>query len=142
MLRNRLLKLFTAVHVFLYRQTGGRIGNFNWEQGGLLLLTTRGRKTGKQRTTPVGYLREKGYYLIIGSNNGLGYHPSWYLNLRQNPQVEIQIKGKRMQARAEEVTGAEQERLWARLETDAPRYANYRTQTTRKIPLVALYPEA
>jgi hypothetical protein len=71
MIMKRLWKLFVAVHVFLYRRTGGRIGNFNREQFGILLLTTIGRKTGKPHTTPLGYLREEGYYVIIGSNAGL-----------------------------------------------------------------------
>ncbi len=90
----------------------------------------------------MGYFREAGYYVIIGSNAGLDYQPGWYFNLKRDPQVEIQINATRMRVRAEEVTGAERERLWAKLRTVAPGYANYQKRTTREIPLVALYPEA
>ncbi|TAH53608.1 MAG: nitroreductase family deazaflavin-dependent oxidoreductase [Chloroflexota bacterium] len=141
MLMKQLWKMFVAVHVFLYRSTGGRIGNFNREQFGILLLTTIGKKTGKSRTSTLGYFPEDSYYVVIASNAGMDYHPSWYSNLKRNPQVEIQINNNRMRARAEAVTGAERERLWAKLKTIAPNYANYEKRTTREIPLVALYPE-
>ena len=141
MLMKRLWKLFVAVHVFLYRRTGGRIGNLNRVHFGILLLTTIGRKTGKSHTTLLGYLREEGYYVIIGSNAGLDYQPGWYFNLKCDPRVEIQINATRVRARALEVTGAERERLWAKLRTVAAGYANYRKRTTREIPLVALHPE-
>lgn len=133
-----MMKLFADFHVFLYRLTGGLLGNWDWGQGALLLLTTKGRKSGKLRTTPLGFFRAEQYNVVIASNYGADKPPSWYLNLKANPQVEVQVKRKRYTAQAEVLSGAAYDTVWPKLVAAAPRYARYQEQTSRKIPLVAL----
>jgi deazaflavin-dependent oxidoreductase (nitroreductase family) len=76
-------KFFTAIHRFIYRLSGGRVGG---EVQGLqvLLLTTTGRKSGKSHSTPLGYFKHGEGYVIIGSNSGSDHHPGWYYNLKSN----------------------------------------------------------
>lgn len=137
-----LWKLFTQLHVWLYRVTGGRIGAA-MGQGRILLLTTTGRKSGKTRTTPLGYfeLKGDGSYLVVASAGGADKHPAWFFNLQSYPEVAIQVKGKRMKARAVVVSSEERPALWAKLVEVAPPYGEYSIKTNREIPLVLLYPE-
>ncbi len=129
-----------AIAVYLYRLTGGRFGGK--VQGlNVLLLTTTGRKTGKPRTTPLGYFEQDGGYVIIGSNAGFDTHPGWFHNLRSNPRVTVEIQDKRMEARAEIAGPDKRGQLWTRLTELAPGYANYARRTRREIPLVLLRPE-
>ena len=133
----RLFKIIMAISVFLYRLTGGKVGG---KVQGLqvLLLSTIGRKTGKRRTTPLGYFEHDGGYVIIGSNAGFDTHPAWFHNLRSNPQATIQVKDKQFEVRAEIAEPEERDKLWARLMELAPSYANYAKRTSRVIPLVIL----
>src|SRR5690349_216124 len=95
-----IFKFFTSIFVSLYRMTNGRMGG---SMAGLnvLLLTTTGRKSGKSWTTPLGYFEDDGAYVITASNAGNERNPSWFLNLKSNPQVTIRIKDKEMTALAE-----------------------------------------
>src|SRR5262245_4114989 len=84
-------RIFMALGTYLYKISNGKIGG---RISGLevLLLTTTGRKTGKERTTPLGYFRDKeGSYIIIGSNAGFDTHPAWFHNLKRQPHVNIQV---------------------------------------------------
>ena len=134
-----LFRSVLRVFVSLYRLTHGRFGG---KVQGLpvLLLTTTGRKTGSKRTRPLGYLEHDGTYVVIASYAGLDTHPAWYLNLKSDPRVEIQIQDKRLMARAEPAASALREQLWAELVKRAPGYDAYRTRTTREIPVVLLRP--
>jgi deazaflavin-dependent oxidoreductase (nitroreductase family) len=134
-----LFRLILAIYVFFYRLTGGKFGG---QVQGLrvLLLTTTGRKTGKKRTTPLGYFEQAGGYVIIGSNAGFKTHPGWFHNLRSNPRATIQINDKQFEVSAEIAGPDTRGRLWARLMELAPSYANYTKKTTREIPLVTLRP--
>ena len=134
-----LFRRFLALYVFLYRLTGGKFGG---KVQGLrvLLLTTTGRKTGKKRTTPLGYFEHDGGYVIIGSNAGFDTHPAWFHNLKGNPHATVEVNDKQFEANAEIVGPDERGQLWARLIEAAPAYANYANKTSREIPLVALRP--
>ncbi len=135
-----LMKIFMAIGTQLYKISSGRIGG---RLSGLnvLLLTTKGRKSGKQRTTPLGYFRdEEGSYVIIGSNAGFKTHPAWFHNLKHKPHVTIQVKGKRMEVNAEVAGPDKRNQLWARLVELAPFYDNYTKKTSRQIPVVILHP--
>jgi deazaflavin-dependent oxidoreductase (nitroreductase family) len=139
-----MFKLMQAVHVFLYRLTkgkfGGKMRGFN-----VLLLTTTGRKTGKQRTTPLGYFEPTrgGGYLIIGSAGGQDWNPAWSYNIRSNPKVSIQIGDQQMPANAEIIDDADRRKaLWDYLEKESPLYADYQRKTSRPIPLILLHPGA
>ncbi len=133
-----LFRSFLALHVFLYRLTGGKFGG---KVQGLrvLLLTTTGRKTGKKRTTPLGYFEHDGGYVIIGSNAGFDTHPAWFHNLKGNPHAIVEVNDRQFEASAEVVGPGERGQLWARLVEIAPAYANYANNTSREIPLVTLH---
>ncbi len=87
-----LVKTVTALARFLYRASAGRIGG-RIAGAPVLLLTTTGRKTGKQRTTPLAYLEDGDRLVVIGSFGGADVHPAWYLNLVANPDVEVRVRG-------------------------------------------------
>lgn len=129
-------KSFIQMHVNLYRWSGGRVMG---SVGGtpVLLLTTTGRKTGKPRTTPLGYVADGQDYLVVASNGGRPARPAWYLNLTQTPQVTIQVGDRVMQANAATVSGEEREALWKKVAATAPAYAPY-AQPERAVPLVRL----
>jgi deazaflavin-dependent oxidoreductase (nitroreductase family) len=132
-------RLFTAIHLFVYRLSGGRVSGV---VRGLhvLLLTTTGRKSGKLRTTPLGYFKHDESYVIIASNSGADHHPGWYYNLKSNPIAEIQIKNHRTPVRAEEATSEAHDQLWNELIRISPAYADYQKRTSREIPLMVLTP--
>lgn len=134
----RLLFLIAkTLHVPLYRLSGGRIGG---HVAGLpvLLLTTTGRRTGKPRTVPLSYFDDGGVPVLIGSRGGSSRHPSWYLNLEANPEVEAQFAREHRRLRARRASPEEAARLWPLILEPAPGYARYRARTSREIPLVLL----
>jgi deazaflavin-dependent oxidoreductase (nitroreductase family) len=135
---NRFFKALAKVHVALYRLTGGRIGSRFKGRVPILLLTTTGRKTGKRRTAPLLYVRDGDSYAVVASAGGARQHPGWYLNLTSNPDVEVQVKGARLPARAETAGDADRARLWPRFTAVWPQYDDYQAKTSRRIPVVIL----
>jgi F420H(2)-dependent quinone reductase len=128
-----------GIFLSLYRLTGGKFGGR--VQGlQVLLLTTIGRKTGEERTTPLGYFMEDGNYIITGSNAGRDTYPAWFHNLRANPLVKIEIKDRQIEAEAEVAPPEKRRSLWSQLLSLSPAYANYAKKTSREIPLVILRP--
>jgi deazaflavin-dependent oxidoreductase (nitroreductase family) len=110
-----------------------------WKEGATtLLLTTTGRKTGAQHTTPLIYARDGDRYVVVASRGGAPKHPAWYLNLRENPEVEVQVKDEVFGARARTAEGEERERLWAKANEVWPHYDAYARRTAREIPVVVL----
>ena len=108
------LRFFLAIYVFLYRLTAGKFGN---KVQGLpvLLLTATGRKTGKKRTTPLGYFKDDSGYVITGSNAGFDTHPAWFHNLRRDPRATIEVNDQRFEVCAEIAEPDKRGQLWARL---------------------------
>jgi F420H(2)-dependent quinone reductase len=133
------MQIGMAIHIFLYRLTGGKFGG---KMGGneVLLLNAVGRKSGKQRTNPVMFIRDGGAYVITASAGGAPSNPDWYYNLRAHPQTTIQVMEQRINVTASEADPSERERLWAKLISQSPQFKGYETKTTRKIPMVILYP--
>ena len=136
-----LLKIPSRAHVFLYRRTKGLIGG---GAAGLpvLLLTTSGRKSGKRRTVPLGYLVDGSDYVLTGSNAGQHRDPAWSSNLRANPQATIEVKGALIPVVAEGAGPQDRSRLWAELIDRAPIYDGYQHLTVREIPMVVLRPQS
>ena len=132
-------KVFAGVHVFLYRQSGGRIGG-RFRGGPVLLLTVTGRKTGRARTTPMLYIEDGDDHVVAATNGGMDWAPSWWLNLRANPVARIQVGGERRTVRAEQADPAERARLWLLMNQMWPGYDRYQRRTSRLIPLVKLHP--
>jgi len=131
--------LIFKVMVFLYNVSGGRIGG---KIGKLpvLLLTATGRKTGKQRTLPLGYIMDDSDYVITASAGGADKNPGWFFNIRSNPQATIQVKDAHIKVKAEVAGQEKKSELWARLVEVAPNFAGYEKRTSREIPMVILHP--
>ncbi|MEW9553559.1 nitroreductase family deazaflavin-dependent oxidoreductase [Nonomuraea sp. NPDC050783] len=124
-----------------FRANEGRVGGM-FEGAPLLLVTTTGAKSGRPATTPVMYLADGERYVIIASNAGADNHPAWYHNLRANPAATIEVGTDTFQVKAVIIEGEERDRLYARMVEQAPGFADYEKKTSRRIPVVALLPEA
>jgi deazaflavin-dependent oxidoreductase (nitroreductase family) len=127
------------VHCVLYRISKGRIGG-RLVNSPVLLLTTTGRRTGKQRTIPLLYLSDGPNVVLVASNGGAVKHPSWWVNLRATGEAWIQIKGARRRVKSEQASPAEKTRLWPQLTAMYPGYQRYQQITDRDIPVVILHP--
>jgi len=132
-----LVKLFINLHTYLYQFTGGRFGSV-MGQNKILLLTTRGRKSGREFTTPLVYLDHEDGYLLIASNGGNTNHPDWYYNLKNNPLVKVQIKDRIQTVRAAILDETSRAPIWQRIVAQAPQYGEYESRTERLIPVVWL----
>ena len=106
-----------------------------------LLLTTRGRRTGRILTMPLIYGEADGAYVVIASKGGAPTHPGWFHNLTAEPEVGIQVGAEKMTAVARVADGEERERLWAQMAELYPPYLKYQTRTDRLIPVVVLNPK-
>jgi deazaflavin-dependent oxidoreductase (nitroreductase family) len=130
--------LFGEEHVRRYVETDGEVG-YIWREGApILILTTTGRKSGDERSTPLIFGRSGDDYVIVASQGGRPKHPSWYLNLAANPEVQLQVKGEKFGARARTAEGEERERLWRAMNEIWRHYDEYQTKTERVIPVVVL----
>lgn len=136
-----IIRTMSAMHEFWYRLSGGLIGG-RIGKVRILLLTTTGRKSGRRRTTPLQYLEDGENLVVIASNGGNRQHPAWWLNLKADPEAEVQIKGEKKRVTAEAASGEERERLWRAAVDYYPGYASYQRSTDREIPVVVLRPEA
>lgn len=127
-------------HVRRYRETDGEVGH-SWREGStVLLLTTTGRRSGERRTHALIYGVDGESYVLVASRGGAPTHPKWYLNLDADPDVEIQVLGDVLPARARTATGAERERLWRTMTAIWPPYDSYQARTEREIPVVVVEP--
>ena len=126
-------------HIQGYLESDGKQGHL-WRGFPTLLLTTRGRKSGKLRRTALIYGQDGKNYLIVASNGGAPKHPQWYLNLVANPQVEMQVEAVKILARARTATPQEKPRLWKIVSELYPPYNEYQARAGREIPLVILEP--
>lgn len=106
----------------------------------MILIYTKGRKTGEIRRTPIVHLPDDDDLIVIASKGGAPRHPEWFLNLRANPQVWVRRKSKVFEAGAEILDGKEYERMWRRVTDWAPGFQEYQDRTKRQIPLVRLTP--
>lgn len=134
-----ILKLVMAIHIALYRLTGGKVGG---KMGStILLLDSVGRKSGQRLTAPVVYFEDNGNYVVAASYGGAPNHPGWYFNLMAQPFTTIQVMGNLFQVTVTEAQGEERERLWAKLVAGNPQFAGYKQKTERVIPLLILSPK-
>lgn len=129
--------LYGAEHVQKYRETDGKEGH-DWNGTQALILTTTGRKSGAARDSALIYGLSGDNPVIVASKGGAPAHPEWYLNLTDQPEVEVQIWGERFPAQARTATGEERTELWTEMLKHWPQYAEYQTKTGREIPVVVL----
>jgi F420H(2)-dependent quinone reductase len=137
-----VLRRAAGVHTFLYRATGGRLGqNVPGGPGKMLLLDHVGAKSGTRRTAPLLYVRDGENVAIVASKGGFPKHPAWYHNLIANPDTTVQIGRERRSVHARVATGEERERLWAEAVRVWKGYEDYAAHSKgREIPLVVLEP--
>jgi deazaflavin-dependent oxidoreductase (nitroreductase family) len=124
-------------HVRRYVESEGKNGH-HWRGVDTLLLTTRGRSTGKLRRTALIYGKDRDRYLVVASNGGSRPHPDWYQNLKADPHVFLQVADEEFEANARTATAREKPRLWRLMVSIWPDYEQYQTKTTREIPVVVL----
>ena len=128
---------FGRLHRYVYERTGGRVGG-NLAGLRMLLLTTTGRKSGKQYTTPLACFSDGDDLIVVASNNGQDHHPAWWLNLEHTPEVDVRYGREHLRVRAHLATGDERARLWPWLLEKNSAYAKYQKRTKREIPVVVL----
>ena len=135
------LKTMNTVHRFLLKASGGRVG-WGVSKMPALELTTTGRKSGQPRSVMLTSPYQEGTTIVVvASRGGDDQHPAWFLNLRDNPQVEVAMKGGPRRPMVAKVAGPEERaRLWPLVIADHKNYAGYQTKTQREIPLVLLEP--
>lgn len=120
-----------------FRANDGKVGG-PFEGAPLLLLTTRGRKSGAERTNPVMYLDDGDRLLVFASKAGAPTHPDWYLNLLAHPEVTVEVGTRTFRATAVALAGEERDRMYAEQARRYPGFAEYQSKTDRVIPVVAL----
>ncbi len=134
--------LYGREHVRRYLQTDGEEG-YVWRRGTtILILTTKGRVSGKTYLTPLIFREHDGRYLVVASNGGNDEHPAWFKNLQKNPEVEVQVKGERFPAHARAAAPGERRAMWSRMTEVWPDYDTYQRKTDRQIPVVVLEPRS
>ncbi len=130
--------LFGKEHVDRYVATDGEEG-YVWRKGApILILSTRGRKSGEQRSNALIFGRHGDDHLVVGSKGGAPKPPSWYLNLQANPEVQVQVKGDRFAAHARTAGADEKPELWKIMTAVWPDYDAYQRRAGREIPVVIL----
>ena len=134
-----VLHVVAAVHRTVYRWSGGRVGS-RVRGRPVLLLTTRGRRSGKERTSPVCFLVAGDRLVLAAAAGGRSRHPAWYLNLRDDPHVDVRLGASRRPMVANVAEGAERALLWERLCREYPICAGYQRMSGREIPIVVLRP--
>lgn len=130
---------WVADHIREYVESDGEEGHL-WRGVPTLLLTTRGRKTGKLRRSALIYGRMGDAYVVVASKGGAPKHPLWYLNLKANPEVQIQVGPEVFGAVARDAGDDERPFLWEQMVGLWPAYDDYQERTSRRIPVVIIDP--
>lgn len=121
-----------------FRAHNGQITSGPFAGRSLLLLTTRGAKTGDERTSPLAYSRDGDRFVVIASKGGAPTNPAWYHNVRTHPEVTVELGPENFRARAKVASEPERRRLYDQHAAKMPAFADYEKKTTRKIPVVVL----
>jgi len=132
-------RLFGKEHVRVYRETDGARG-YEWRGTRILLLTTTGRSSGEERTTPLIHRLDGDRYIVVASKGGAPEDPDWFANMEADPEAEVQVLSDRVPGRMSIALGAERARLWGHMVEVWPDYESYQAKTDREIPVVVLTP--
>ena len=136
-LKDAFAKQASALNILLYRKTGGKVGG-KIGKARILLLTTTGRKSGKQRTVPLVYTEDGDRLVLVASYGGDPRSPAWFHNLTANPLVTVEIGSEKKTMRAGVADPDEKQRLWPKVVETYKGYAGYQRKTDRDIPVVIL----
>lgn len=138
-LKSAAFQQVVRLHVPAFRLShglvGGRIGRAQ-----VLLLHHTGRRSGRERVSPLLYLRDGEDFVVVGSRGGSHKHPAWWLNLREMPETTVELGRETRRVKVREANESERERLWPQLVKIWPDYASYQQRTERQIPLAILSP--
>ena len=137
--RFNLIRIISKIHGYMYSGSGGRIGKKLGNQD-IILLTTIGRKSGKKRNVPLAVIRYEDRYMVIGSFGGSPVHPAWFLNIESNPEVQIRLGSKVIDASASVIRKSddEYEKLWNKAVSVYQGFDSYKKATDREIPIIVL----
>ena len=137
----KLIRTISKIHGYIYRMSRGRIGR-HLGKVTILLLTTTGRKSGKQRSVPLTAIPYGTNYILVASFGGSPVHPAWLMNIRDNPEVHIRVGSivKQTNASIIETTDTGYEEMWTRAIATYEGYDNYKRATSRHIPIVLITP--
>ena len=135
-----IIKWMSRLNTLAYKASGGRVGGSFLQGAPVALLTTTGRKTGQPRVSPLLFLRDGDRVVLVASQGGRANNPMWYLNLKANPKVSVQIKKEVLELTARDATEAEREHYWPQLVAMYSSFDDYQTWTDRVIPIVICDP--
>ena len=135
-----ITKWMSRINTFVYKKTDGKVGGKLPKGAPVALLTTTGRKTGEPRVSPLLYLRDGDRVILVASQGGAAKNPMWYLNLKANPKVSIQIKDEVLALTARDATEAERTEYWPKLVEMYSSFDDYQSWTDRDIPVVICEP--
>lgn len=134
------IKWMSRLNAWMYRRNSGEGIGGTIQQIPVALLTTTGRKTGEPRVSPLYFHRDGDTVVVAASKGGSDKHPMWYLNLKSNPKVQVQIKQEILDLTARDATEEERAKYWPKLVEMYPTYDDYQSWTDRTIPLVICEP--
>ncbi|MGY4709642.1 nitroreductase family deazaflavin-dependent oxidoreductase [Mycolicibacterium sp. CBM1] len=135
-----IIKWMSRAQTALYKVSNGKIGGSFLEGAPVALLTTIGRKSGEPRVAPLLFLREGNRIVLVASQGGSDKHPLWYLNLKANPKVKVQIKDEVLSLTARDATEQERAEYWPKLVAMYSSFDDYQAWTDRVIPIVICDP--
>jgi deazaflavin-dependent oxidoreductase (nitroreductase family) len=135
-----LIKWMSRINTFMYRRGGGEGLGSTFQNIPIALLTTTGRKSGQPRVSPLYFLRDGDRVIVAASKVGSEKNPMWYLNLKANPTVQVQIKKEILDLQAHDATDEERAKYWPQLVQMYPDYDDYQSWTDRQIPIVVCEP--
>ena len=135
-----IIKWMSRLNTWAYKATKGKVGGKFLKGAPVALLTTTGRKTGEPRVSPLLYLREGNRVILVASQGGAATNPMWYLNLKANPKVTVQIKDEVLALTARDATEAERAEYWPKLTAMYSSFDDYQSWTDRVIPVVICDP--
>jgi len=134
------LKWMSRINTFMYRRGGGEGLGTTFQKIPVALLTTTGRKSGQPRVSPLYFLRDGDRVIVAASRSGTDKNPMWYLNLKANPRVSIQIRKEVLDLTARDATDEERANYWPQLVKMYSGYEDYQSWTDRTIPIVICDP--
>lgn len=135
-----LIKWMSRINTFMYRRSDGKGLGGTFQKIPVALLTTTGRKTGEPRVSPLYFMRDGDRVIVAASKGGSGKHPMWYLNLKADPKVQVQILDEVLDLTARDTTDDERATYWPKLVEMYPTYDDYQSWTDRRIPIVVCEP--
>ncbi len=135
-----IIKWMSRAQTFLYKRSGGKVAGSFLQGAPVALLTTTGRKTGEPRVSPLLFLREGDRVVLVASQGGAAKHPMWYLNLKADPKITVQIKDEVLYLTARDATEQERAEYWPKLVEMYSSFDDYQAWTDRVIPIVICDP--